>query len=471
VEPGYRCPAPRPPPPNPLFMPVIYRDFTPRHPQFEVSPNNDALNAGGRRQPGIAQGVLGPNPDPTRGKPIPVYNPSYIGLSLPPAGMPTGGVYLLCPWNMDGPMQDTGGTAITDTQGVVFFSKTSSNPATLTTSAIGAAYQQWYTDVAGVNLKFQDLLSLGVTPLGAYQYDRSRSNPTASQFFPLDARGFGNIVATNGSGTCNHNCHFTSEVRYYFEFQGGERLEFRGDDDVWVFVNGQLSVDLGGIHGELRGVVTLGATGSRFCWDDVPCTAAVGCNTAVDPVNCATSTFNLALGNIYEIVVFQAERHITESNYKLTLSGFNAPRSACTPICGDGIVTGNEQCDLGAANNTGAYGICNMNCTLGPHCGDAVIQTAAGEECDDGVNLTTYGEGCAPGCKKAPFCGDGMVQSPNEQCDDGVNDGGYAECAPGCRYGDRCGDGVVQSDHEECDRGPLNGNSDCGVDCRLLMVK
>ena len=36
-------------------------------------------------------------------------------------------------------------------------------------------------------------------------------------------------------------------------------LDFTGDDDGWVFVNGKLAVDIGGVHPPKSGSVTLDA--------------------------------------------------------------------------------------------------------------------------------------------------------------------------------------------------------------------
>jgi cysteine-rich repeat protein len=62
-------------------------------------------------------------------------------------------------------------------------------------------------------------------------------------------------------------------------------------------------------------------------------------------------------------------------------------------------------------------------------------------------------------------CGNGIVD-PDEQCDDGLNDGSYGNCAPGCVLGPYCGDGVVNGD-EQCDDGNRNNRDQCSNRCRV----
>jgi fibro-slime domain-containing protein len=166
-----------------------------------------------------------------------------------------------------------------------------------------------------------------------------------------------------------HDFSFTSHVVYWFPYDATKSatLSFTGDDDVWVFINQTLAVDLGGLHTPLDGSVTVNAT-----------TAA---------------KFGLTDGQVYKISVFQAERKKTGSSFRLTLAGFNSASSDCEPICGDGVVEAGEECDDGV--NAGGYGQCGPGCKLGAYCGDGIVQP--GEDCDDGNHIDN--DACPNSCR------------------------------------------------------------------------
>jgi cysteine-rich repeat protein len=351
-----------------------------------------------------------------------------------------------------------------------------------------SAFSLWYRDtnatsITGTNGVIQmyanpGLIASPTTPLATPDTLRlSRVGSTSayqflsSSFFNLDTRGFGLTPSQS------HNFNFTTELRYFFQYRGGEVLTFQGDDDVWVFVNGRLAVDVGGIHCPQLGRVILGD-------EDGSCNLQVvdngGC-TAPSYSDCTTYSgaeqsdntdgrFGLAKGEVYEIVLFHAERNPTGSNFRLTLDGFLAPRSTCATTCGDGIRAGNEVCDTDSELSSG-YNVCLASCTIN-FCGDGTTQ-GPDETCDS-PNKVTYQQaagGCGFDCRPAPYCGDGIVQAfAGEVCDDGVNSGGYGSCATNCRgFGGYCGDGV-QNGTEQCDSEAkvayqANG-AGCGFDCR-----
>ena len=90
------------------------------------------------------------------------------------------------------------------------------------------------------------------------------------------------------------------------------------------------------------------------------------------------------------------------------------------------MISGAEQCDDGADNGIAIYGGCTTDCLFGGYCGDGVVNGL--EDCDigEGRNIAGYGAtgGCAPGCRFPHFCGDGVVdESEGEQCDFGSNNG------------------------------------------------
>lgn len=119
---------------------------------------------------------------------------------------------------------------------------------------------------------------------GMYRYD----DPF---FLPIDGRGYGAdpdaYPRYNWVNTGGHNYSFSMELHRDFVYRPGLKFEFTGDDDVWAFVNGNLEMDLGGIH--------------------VPLTDSVD-----------MSSLGLRQGQIYHFDFFFAERHVTHS--QLTVS-------------------------------------------------------------------------------------------------------------------------------------------------------
>ncbi len=271
-----------------------------------------------------------------------------------------------------------------------------------------------------------------------------------------------------------HNFSFTTEVKYWFKYTDAmdATLDFTGDDDVWVFLNGHLAVDLGAWHVPLNGTLTI-ANGAINAVTQITVDPDTGATLTSTKKNGTAASYGLKDGNVYQIQIFHAEREVEGSSFKLTLAGFNDAPSDCVTNCGDGMVGPGEECDDG--HNTGAYNACAPGCLLGPRCGDAVVQADDGEVCDDGTNAGTYG-GCGPDCMPGPRCGDGVVQADQgEQCDDGMNVGNYGGCAPGCVLGPYCGDGSIAVSldpstgmpYEQCGDGndkDHDGCSHCKVD-------
>jgi fibro-slime domain-containing protein len=152
-------------------------------------------------------------------------------------------------------------------------------------------FAQWYRDTPGVNMTFTKRLALTETTPGRFTYDDST-------FYPLDGEGYGN--SGRGDDGLQHNFHFTTEIHTTFKYLGGEVFNFNGDDDLWLFINGKLAIDLGGLHPALPGSVNLDAMAT-----------ALGIQT----------------GRIYPMDIFHAERHTDASNFHVetTIDCFIVP--------------------------------------------------------------------------------------------------------------------------------------------------
>ena len=159
-------------------------------------------------------------------------------------------------------------------------------------------FDQWFRDVAGVNMSFNVPLVLTETEAGSgrFVFDSAgtssfSTNPwleglPISGFFPINDRGFGNFPGHDRGST---NYHFTTEIITTFTYieDRGYVFGFSGDDDVWVFIDGRLVIDLGGLHSREEQWVDL----DDLTW--------------------------LEHGEDYTLHVFHAERRAVQSNLRI----------------------------------------------------------------------------------------------------------------------------------------------------------
>ncbi len=146
-------------------------------------------------------------------------------------------------------------------------------------------FSQWFRTVPGVNQSKSVSITLNRVPgTNRYVFD-DREDPAFSGqgFFPINNDLMGNYANTG------KNFHFTYELATEFIYKPGQgqMFTFRGDDDVWVFVNDQLVIDLGGVHSARTQTIEL----DRLT------------NLVPDEAN--------------SLRFFFAERHTTQSNFRI----------------------------------------------------------------------------------------------------------------------------------------------------------
>ena len=143
------------------------------------------------------------------------------------------------------------------------------------------SFDQWYRDTPDVNAPYAVSLYLAPQPGGLFTFQ-------SLHYFPVDGAGFKSSNRANDGR--EHNFGFTTEIHTQFIYSGGETFKFEGDDDVWVFINDKLAVDLGGLHPKQLRSVNLDESAAEL---------------------------GLEKGTIYPLDLFHAERHTTASTFRI----------------------------------------------------------------------------------------------------------------------------------------------------------
>ena len=164
------------------------------------------------------------------------------------------------------------------------------------------SFAHWYRDTPGVNMSRHLTLKLVRQDDDTYVFD-NRFDPMYADlggFFPIEGRLYG-----KPEGFPERNFHFTVELRSEFVYDpdANQVFGFEGDDDVWVFINGELVIDLGGVHPAKEQFIDL-------------------------------NRLDLEPGETYPLDFFFAERHRTQSNFRIvtTLQLTNVDPPALTSI-------------------------------------------------------------------------------------------------------------------------------------------
>jgi len=155
------------------------------------------------------------------------------------------------------------------------------NPTPITTTS-AERFNQWYNTVNGVNQCRDYFIPLDQINPNTFEF---RDN----SYFPIDNELLGNQGLS-------HNYHFTAELRGTFVYnQGGSQvITITGDDDIFLFINEKLEYDGGGV---------------------------LPARTTIPPIDLDNlpSGQSLVDGTTYDIDLFFAERHTTQSELVITV--------------------------------------------------------------------------------------------------------------------------------------------------------
>jgi fibro-slime domain-containing protein len=191
---------------------------------------------------------------------------------------------------------------------------------------------------------------------GAYEYDnqnyfpiddfKTRANGTPNPFYDT-------IRQNEWDAQSYHNYGFCLESHGNFEYKKKQVFRFRGDDDVWFFINNKLVVDLGGIHGPAEDSVFLDSVGATYVtrldslgkpiWDN---------KNNRNVVDLVWTSNRLVEGKTYPFDFFFCERHPAGSSLRIRTQ-MNLRTDARFQVMDTLRASGNTSYDLYVSTTSG----------------------------------------------------------------------------------------------------------------------
>ena len=182
--------------------------------------------------------------------------------------------------------------------------------------------------------------------------DNNKDQPRGFGFFPFNQK-----MGTENPSVNKYNYGFGAKLQFDFTLTDDGKVQvgdnpndkvpikffFSGDDDVWVYIDGQLVLDVGGAHGKASGLLEFGSNGTDNTVTPYVSSNKAGGATYTTPVNNKTVYFNgspvtftkqgkiddkdgnpftLAKGTTHTLTMFYMERGMWESNMAVA---FNFP--------------------------------------------------------------------------------------------------------------------------------------------------
>ncbi|MDD6489273.1 MAG: SpaA isopeptide-forming pilin-related protein [Clostridia bacterium] len=173
-------------------------------------------------------------------------------------------------------------------------------------------------------------------------YDGTDGVSTTYGFFPFN---YGDKKSTDNAAS-TYNYGFGTKLEFNFRLENGGKVLnnngqpistkflFSGDDDVWVFIDGQLALDVGGDHGQVTGMLDFAEktayvsqvkksanNSSNLSGTDLKKSITYNYDGTSETYKFyQSSTFEMNDSNTHTLTMFYMERGMWESNMKLAFN-------------------------------------------------------------------------------------------------------------------------------------------------------